>query len=324
MSIFRRGGGDQGKGKNGGAQRTKKRREADSDDESESSQDVYKDEEEQKDEKKPVVHYRQWLYDRVDGIRRPSEGQYDKPDPYPPHFLCLPPTILRYCPFLLEENSYCVALGKKGCCAADEAWARNAVMKYSLFLNFIGMLLMVCVSLSMCTSDFTLLQYASLSKAEVTPKPENLFEFPITIYLGMRAAAFENPNTGVQQIIPYDEFCSLVEPPPVDDDTNTPSNSGVDTIENNIDFRAIGLFQYLEPPAYENCGECEDAMPIMVIGLLTALVFVIPSMGINFARMYLATDVNCQKGWGMIVSILSVVGCGLAFISTTIPARHPS
>jgi hypothetical protein len=236
------------------------------------------------------VRYRQWLIDRIHGVRRPREGKYDVPDPYPPSCLCLPPSVIQCCPWLLEENCICNLAGRIGLCSADEAWARNAVMRYSLFLNYIGLSLAIFSCLSIADSNYNLLLYSSLSKAELIPDPVNFYQYPIVLNVGLRGVALDNPNTGVRELVRFDQFCEMV---------------------------GNGIEKYIQEPVEETCQMCEDVQTEAVIGLIVAVVCFVPAMIANCSRMYLSTDVNCFKVWSALVTGLSLGGVFLAYYQFT-------
>ena len=228
-----------------------------------------------------TVHYRQWLVDRVKGIRRPVEGKYDRPDPYPPSVVCLPSFIILWCPFLLEENCVCTGMGEKGRC--DFSWSRNAMMKYALFLNTICLFTGIFACLSIMDSSFDVLQLASMGEIRLTPKPAFYTSLDIILKIGLSAITMENPSTGVKDVIRYDEFCDAVDSPSL-----------------------FGTF--LIPLAEKTCGHCEDNRPLMVIGLLVAVVTIIPSMIAQCTRLYETTDLNCGKSWSVFLGLVSVAG----------------
>eukprot|EP00934_Nitzschia_sp_Nitz4_P002869 Nitzschia sp. Nitz4//scaffold26_size159584//23498//24364//NITZ4_002471-RA/size159584-processed-gene-0.15-mRNA-1//1//CDS//3329545022//2859//frame0 len=142
----------------------------------------------------------------------------------------------------------------------------------------------------------TLLQMSSFSRCEIYPTPDNFFLEPITIDVGLTAILLENPNSesddddsgeaGFKVIIPYDEFCTMVDGVP-----------GV-----NTKFK-----QYLQAPAEQTCGNCFDAQPRMVVPLLLATLALVPSLFVNCTRMYPSTDMNCQKFQGLFLLVMSIV-----------------
>jgi hypothetical protein len=228
-----------------------------------------------------VVHYRHWLVDRVKGIRRPIDGKYDRPDPYPPSSLCLPSCIILWCPFLLEENCVCTSMGQRGRC--DFSWSRNAMMKYALFLNTMCLLTGIFTCLAILDSSFDMLQLASLGEIRLTPEPAFYTSLDIIFKLGLSAITMENPSTGLQEVIRYDEFCDQVDSPSL-----------------------FGTF--LIQLAEKTCVYCEDTRPHMVISLLVAVITIIPSMIAQCTRLYETTDLNCGKCWSVILGVISVAG----------------
>ncbi len=236
------------------------------------------------------IRYRRWLNDRIHGIPRPLTGKYDRPDAYPPSVLCLPTTMILCFPWLWEENCICTLVGRLGLCSGDESWARNAVMRYAVFLNWIGLCLGIFTCLSITDSSFELLEYASLATAELTSFPDNVFAVPVTLHLGLSAMAVDNPNTGLQEVVRYDQFCDIL---------------------------GNGLQQYIQEPWNETCGQCEDVRIQTVVGLIVAVVCFLPSMVVNCTRMYRTTDLNCQKVWATFLSSLSLAGFVLMYYQFT-------
>lgn len=256
------------------------------------------------------IRYHQWLYDRINGVPRPPNHRFDEPDPYPPSFLCLPPPIMKCCPWLWEDNCLCTSIGRLGCCSGDESWARNAVMRYAIFLNLIGLLLMVYACLSIASSHYigtgdsssvadNLLSVASLAHAKLTPEPDNFFLQPILLNVGLTAMLFENPNDNVRAVIPFDQFCNMY------------------TTDHHIG-------QYLQSPVEETCGKCHDVQPYMVLSLLVATICFVPSICGNCTRMYLSTDVNCQKCGLLLVQFLTVAGCVSTYYLFTYECFRPT
>ena len=232
------------------------------------------------------VRYRQWLLDTIHGVPRVPGDTYQVPDRYPPSYLCLPPAVIECCPWCLEENLCCTLVGSLGLCGSDEAWARSAVMRYALFLNSICMLLGIYACFSFTDSHYELLTYASMAKAELTPTPKNFFTHTITLHLGLKAMTIDNPNTGVREIVRFDQFCDLL---------------------------GDGLERYIQEPFNQTCHKCKDVQMQAVIGLIVAVVFVIPSMAVNCCRMYRTSDVNCVKCYMVWIQFISLVGFVLAY-----------
>lgn len=236
------------------------------------------------------IRYRQWLYDRIDGIPRPRAGKHDIMDPYPPSVICLPPKLIQCCPWLLEENFLCTLVGRCGFCSSDENWARRAVMRYALFLNGVGLCLGVFTCLSIADSNYELLQYSALATAQLTSIPSNVAASPIVLNVGLSAFTVHNPNSGLKEIVRFDQFCDMV---------------------------GNGLEQYIQDPPDQTCGHCEDVRLQTVIGLLVAVGCYLPSMVVNCSRMYRTTDLNFQKVWGTFLSCLSLAGFVLMYVQFT-------
>jgi hypothetical protein len=224
---------------------------------------------------------RQWLYDRVNGVTLEGEER-------PPSFLCFPPQALKCCPSLLEQNNICTCLGKIGCCAANDEWARGAILNIGAFMNVLGFALLTFSAFSL-TENFSLLEnVVAYASAVLNPESDSDVE-PISIHLGTRAAAFNNPNTFGQTVVPFDRFCEMV------------GDGG-------------GLDKYMEADA---CDTCHEASLVMLVAILVSVVAFVPTFGIDILRVYSNFDVNCQKVSSTLLSILTLVGCGLTYYQFT-------
>ncbi|CAJ1955962.1 unnamed protein product [Cylindrotheca closterium] len=236
----------------------------------------------------------QWLYDRVNGITVTTLDNDDDEDDMivntkPPCFLCLPPLTLKVCPWLLEQNGCCICLGSMGCCASNDNWARGTILKLGATCNVIAFLGMVLATLSLMNNEATAFATATLQDQGTSGTLSNktaagsfVLE-EIHIYLGLRAATFSNPNTFGTTIVPYDRFCD----------------------EN------LGLTAYL---SRDDCAVCKYTTLQRMIAILVALVAFVPTFGMDITRAYSNFDVNCQKVASSVLSLITLVGCIVAYL----------
>ena len=169
-------------------------------------------------------------------------------------------------------------------------------MRYTIFLNFVGLLAGIFACLSITHSNYDLLQLASLARAELRPTPEDFYEKAVMLNLGLQAVAVENPNTNTQEIVRFDQFCDVL---------------------------GLGLDKYLQEPIERTCQKCADVQPHMVIGLIVAVVFFVPAMAANCSRMHLTTDVNFFKFWATFVECVSLAGLVLCWYQFTFNCLRP-
>ncbi|KAL3931648.1 MAG: hypothetical protein SGBAC_011211 [Bacillariaceae sp.] len=107
----------------------------------------------------------------------------------------------------------------------------------------------------------------------------------IHLYLGLRAATFVNPNTFGTTTLPYDRFCD----------------------------KSLGLDAYLRNTE-DDCAVCDDTTLPRMIAILVALVAFVPTFGMDITRVYSNFDVNCQKVASSLLSLITLVGCIVAYL----------
>lgn len=152
-------------------------------------------------------------------------------------------------------------------------------------MNVCGLFLTLFAALAMAENE-SILKMASFGTAELTSLPVDTME-PVTIDLGLRAALFNNPNTYGEQLIPFDQFCDLMD---------------------------RGLEMYMDP---KECGECNRVSDQLFTAILIALVAYIPTISTDVLRMYGNYDVNCQKFWAGFMSLFTLAGCVLCYFQFT-------
>jgi hypothetical protein len=171
-------------------------------------------------------------------------------------------------------------LGSLGCCSPNDDFARLYVLKCGAVFNVIGFLLMLISSLSLTENFAILARFNSYASATLTPDDDSFMK-PAYIHLGLRAAAFDNPSTFGQRLVPYDRFCDLV------------NNGG-------------GLDNYMSS---DKCDQCSQVSFQLLLGVLIATVSFVPTIWIDLLRAYSNFDVNCQKVLSTVLSLISIAGC---------------
>jgi hypothetical protein len=223
---------------------------------------------------------RQWIYDRVN-----RNSKHDVGESKPPCFFCFPPPCLKCFPWLLEENCICTGLGRIRCLfSPDNNRARTCCLGFGFFANFLGFLATIYAALSLSES-FDLIRLASFSSGDL--KSESQFFKPVSIDLGLRAIALDNPNTAVHEVIRFDQLC---------------------------DISADVLGSYMDP---DDCAKCADVSSSLVISLIVAVVAYVPTLATDVLRMYSNYDVNCQKMFATVISFFSLAGSTLAYLDYT-------
>lgn len=181
----------------------------------------------------------------------------------------------------------CICLGRIGCCAANDEWARGIILKIGALVNIVGFGLLTLSAFSL-SEKFSWLENAfSYANAALIPENDNGME-PVSIHLGIRAAAFSNPNTFGQTVVPFDRFCEMAD--------------------------EGGLDKYMDPVA---CDTCHEASLVMMVAILVALGSFVPTFGIDILRVYSNFDVNCQKVSSTLLSLLTLVGCAVTYYHFT-------
>ena len=163
--------------------------------------------------------------------------------------------------------------GRIGCGVRDEA-SRFWILHVGFLANVIGCLLTAyaCFAIS---DKFGYIQSAAFSSAKIQETEGRL---PlITVDLGLRAAALNNPKTVGEKVILFSDFCT---------------------------YAGAGLQQYFHA---ENCNSCSSFSTSMVTTLVVSAVTFVPSFATDILRMYSNYDVNCQKTVATFMTIISIL-----------------
>jgi hypothetical protein len=212
----------------------------------------------------------QYITDRIYG-----KSKID-PERKPPLFCCyVPPPVgpLRGC---VEQNIVCETAGRVGCVPAESTKMRRFLFAFGLFANIISFVLTI-FGMMAASEDFERLQKTSFSSGTVTVNniSTNEVATEITIDIGMRAVAFDNPVTVGEQVYNFDEFCDLTE-----------------------------LTRYLDE---DQCNSCGDVSSGLMTTLVISLIAILPSLTTDFTRQYPNYDLNCQKFVGCFISTFSLI-----------------
>lgn len=211
---------------------------------------------------------RRWLLDRIRGRSKYN----DKERPFGP--CCWVPPPVGWCPGLWEENFLCKLYGRVGAYRTEES--RYYCLHMGFIANLAACLLMAysCFSIS---QDYTLLSKSSFGSVVMSER-DGKIEGEILLDIGLRAVALDNPFTGVDRVVVgYDKFCAASQE---------------------------GLQRYMNP---ENCSKCNDQSLNLVISAILAVISCLPLFFTDILRMYSGYDVNCQKCFGTIFSLCTIL-----------------
>jgi hypothetical protein len=196
-------------------------------------------------------------------------------------YFCIASHFSRYictsfsCPFLLEENCICTFLGRIGCIPVNEYKSNYSVLRLALTCSTWGLLCTVFAAIAL-TENTSILRITNFSRGKLTSK-SGLLE-PVEIYIGLRGLVYDNPNTVGELYIAFDQFCGLKD---------------------------LGLDAYMDP---EDCAKCDDMTIYFYLCLLISLIAFIPSIATDLLRLYPLYDVNCQRVFGALHTLVSIGG----------------
>jgi hypothetical protein len=234
--------------------------------------DTFVDEDDKNNTKTPSgTKPRQYVIDRTNG-----KSKID-PTKKPPLPCCFVPPCVRFLPTCLEQNVVCVTMGKVGCVPTESAKMRRILFAFGIFANLISFALTI-FGMMASSEDFGRLQTTSFSSGTVTVYDiaTNEVAEEITMDIGLRAVAFDNPNTVGQQVYNFDEFCDLTD--------------------------LAG--RYLNE---DQCSSCSDSSAGLMTTLVISLITIFPVIFTDVLRMYSNYDLNCQKFFGSLVSTFALI-----------------
>ncbi|KAG7370598.1 hypothetical protein IV203_019168 [Nitzschia inconspicua] len=212
---------------------------------------------------------RKWLMDRIQG-----QSKYGERGERPPCPCCWVPPPVGWCPALLETNFFCKCWGAFGISNSESArfWCLNL----AFLLNLCAMLLTAysCLAIS---EDFFVLSKASFHELRRTEVNGALSE-TIVMFVGLRAAALENPVADVGQVVVhFDQFCDLA---------------------------GEGIERYMDA---DDCNACQNVSTNMVIALMISVATFLPTFVSEQLRMYSGYDVNCVKAYLTILGVVTLL-----------------
>jgi hypothetical protein len=177
---------------------------------------------------------------------------------------------------LLEENCICTYIGRIGCIPIKWYRTNYSILRLALSCSTWGLLCTVFAAIAL-TENPSVLRITNFSRGKLSSPSDGLL-LPVEIYIGLRGLVYDNPNTVGEQYIAFDQFCGL---------------------------RDLGLEAYMDP---EDCAQCDDMTTYFYICLMASLVAFIPSIATDLLRLYPLYDVNCQRFFGALYTLVSIAG----------------
>jgi hypothetical protein len=216
-----------------------------------------------------VVKNRQYLIDRTNGTSKLGDGSK------PPCCLCYVPKPVVWFAYYIEQNRPFEWLGKFG--FFPSLRARRICIGLGLVCNVLCLGLSIYVCFAISTTDFDLLWITAFTSGHVDYTTIDGDRQNFELRVGIRAVAMESTtgrsgSQGEEEIIPFDQFCDLVQP-------------------------------ILNPG---ECGDCDAASASIMATLFISVVMCIPSITTSVLRLYPHYDCNCQKVFGGFAAIISV------------------
>jgi hypothetical protein len=207
-----------------------------------------------------------WLMDRIQG-----QSKYGERGERPPCPCCWVPPPVGWCPGLLETNVLCKCWGR--CGISNSELTRFWCLNIAFLLNLCALFLTAYTCLAI-SDDYFVLTKAALHELTMT-EVNGAWSDTIMMFVGVRAAALDNPESGVGQVVVhFDQFCDLT---------------------------SQGFERYLNA---KDCNACADVSANMVIALMVSVATFLPTFFSEQLRMYSGYDVNCVK---MYLTILGVI-----------------
>jgi hypothetical protein len=171
----------------------------------------------------------------------------------------------------------CETMGRVGCVPTESAKMRRILFGFGIVANIISFALTIFAMMA-SNEDFDRLQMTSFSSGTVTVNSIETNEVAeeITLDIGLRAVALDNPATVGQQVYNFDEFCDLTD--------------------------LAG--RYLNE---DQCSSCSDSSGGLMTTLVISLITCFPVIFTDVLRMYSNYDLNCQKFFGSFVSTFALI-----------------
>mmetsp|Transcript_7661 Transcript_7661/g.18770 ORF Transcript_7661/g.18770 Transcript_7661/m.18770 type:complete len:391 (-) Transcript_7661:134-1306(-) len=204
-------------------------------------------------------------------------------DRKPPCFLCYVPKPVYWLVSCLEQNPCCEAFGRIGCYGHENYQVRRRILAFGLVANILSCLLSIVACFSLST-NFNNIVAGGFSKGLVYIPGADI---PTSrIWIGLRAVAIRNfqgqalinrDYVEEDHVIEFDAFCDYVDQ---------------------------GLERYMDP---DDCNACDEASGGLMTAVVMAALLTLPNICTDFLRMYPNYDLNCQKFFGSILNLLSMM-----------------
>jgi hypothetical protein len=207
--------------------------------------------------------------DRIQG-----QSKYGERGERPPCPCCWVPPPVGWCPGLLETNVFCTCWGR--CGVSNSESTRFWLLNLAFLLNLCAVFLTAYACLAI-SDDFLVLTKAAVHELTMT-EVNGAWSNPILMFVGIRAAAINNPEFGVGQVVVlFDQFCDLA---------------------------GDGIERYVDP---KDCNACADVSTNMVIALMISVATFLPTFFSEQLRMYSGYDVNCVKMYLTILGVMTLL-----------------
>jgi hypothetical protein len=266
---------------------------------------------------------RRWIFDRIDGTVKVASEEAEEGVPKwrrtPPFFLCLPSPLLGVFPWWLEENCWCVTIGRLGCFggnhatgrkrrrgaetgqsdngSADQAANENEPTTTNSEATKTGILRTLVLAhamlLNACGLFATLLSGVSLAKSS------SLLE---AVPFGMTTIIPTLANNGTGTGDPVNLYLGLLA---LGIENPTVPVGGTIVVGFRNFCKTPGTEQFLIPG---ECNRCANVDVWIVLGFFLATVSYVPIFAIGIGRLYRNYDANCSKVAAGIWSLISLSG----------------
>ncbi|MGK3751936.1 MAG: hypothetical protein ACI8RD_004239 [Bacillariaceae sp.] len=216
----------------------------------------------------------------------------------PPCFACYAPPCVYHCANIVEQNRFCDSFGMIGCFGHDDFYIRRRILIWGFLANCISLVLSIiaCLSISL---NYNLIQIASFTRG-IIYLPN--IDLPLTqIWIGLRGVAIHHyqgqvkllnitgSTAGVSNafdgednyVIKFNDICNLIA------DKN-------------------GTELYTTDP--DSCDACANASNGLVSAVVLSTLLILPNLTTDILRMYPNYDLNCQKFFGSVLSLCSMLG----------------
>lgn len=208
--------------------------------------------------------------DRSNGCSHVDEERLGRP--FCP--VCWPPPCVKLCPDCLEQNACCEGYGKIGVFPEDQECSRIWLMRKSLLIHFGGLIMSALACLAI-TNDPDLLQAFSFSSGVVTGTVGGTDVQQVQFEVGLRGVYTKDFFFG-ERMFSVDDMCG-------------------------------GTLLGIPLTSSQDCDKCTDASKGLVTTVILGVVTYIPTIASNVNRAYYNYDVNCQKVFGTIVALFSMM-----------------